>query len=77
MEEKDSLVLLLRNNNQLLKDKLKQKDNNPGLSAFYEQQLIEKEQLITVGIFRFKKTKIPNQINHFMLVFNIYCLKIT
>ena len=48
MEEKEVLVLKLKDNVKNLKEKFKQKSENPDLISFYEQQLLEKDQLINV-----------------------------
>ena len=48
MDEKEALVLKLRDNVKILKEKFKQKSENSDLMNFYEQQLAEKDQLISV-----------------------------
>jgi hypothetical protein len=48
MDEKEALVLKLRENVKLFKEKFKQKGDNSDLNSFYEQQLSEKEQIILV-----------------------------
>lgn len=51
MEEKDQLVVKLRENLTQIKEKLKKKSESTDLIGFYEQQLVEKDQLIKVKTF--------------------------
>lgn len=50
MNEKDNLILQFRKNQKILKEKLKKNNTNPELIPFYEQQLNEKDQTISVEI---------------------------
>jgi hypothetical protein len=50
MEEKDALVVKLKESVKTLKEKFQQKNENADLMSFYEQQLVEKDQLISVTI---------------------------